>query len=128
MHVLDTSTWTWTRPLLEAGPAPTPRAGAAAAAAGENTFVICGGAERAPEGGLLGRGDAWALCLSGDAATARWELLAGEDGPLAPTGRNAHSLTVIGGATKGARLLLHGGWQPFVRTFDDSHVLTVEQE
>eukprot|EP00962_Isochrysis_galbana_P028475 scaffold9000_cov139-Isochrysis_galbana.AAC.6 len=125
VHVLDTATWTWIRPAIADGPAPTPRAGAAAAAAGHGTFVICCGAERSHDGQLRGRGDVWALILSDDASEARWELLLSEEDPLAPRGRNAHSLVSLG-VGNGVRMLLHGGWQPFVRTFDDSLVLTIE--
>jgi hypothetical protein len=125
VHVLDTSTWAWSRPAIADGPKPTPRAGSAAAAAGDGTFIVCCGAERSPEGQLRGRGDAWALSLSEDASEARWELLIGDDDPSAPRGRNAHSLTRLGTGDK-VRMLLHGGWQPFVETFDDSLVLTIE--
>ena len=48
--------------------------------------------------------------------------------PNAPGPRNAATLTPIdsGDDTSSTRLLLHGGWHPFVNTFGDSFVLTVD--
>lgn len=128
VHVLDTQAWTWSLPMVHEGASPGPRAGAAASATAiEGTFVVYGGAERADGGGLQGRGDAWALQLLGDTEAA-WELLLSENDASAPPGRNAHTLTKVGAVGTTTQLLLHGGWQPFVRTFEDTHELYVHDD
>ena len=115
---LDVKTWEW-RTLGSADQArPSARAGACAAPlpGGTAGIVVCCGAE-ASETGLVPRADAWALTLDGV-----WSRLLDDDAPDAPGPRNAATLTPLGDG----RLLLHGGWRPFVSTYGDSHVLTVE--
>lgn len=117
-YVLDTRTWKWAR---VPGSGPSARAGACAAALDGERMVLFGGAERAPGGaGLLPRDDAWLLRVPAD-APAQWEPLAPHDAKPPPA-RNAATLVHAGDG----RLVLHGGWQPFVRTYDDTHVLELE--
>ena len=118
---LDVLTWEWRRlGGDEEQPRPSARAGACAAPLpGGGGIVVCCGTE-ASETGLLPRADAWALTLDGGGV---WTRLLDDDAPTAPAPRNAATLTPLG---DGRGLLLHGGWRPFVSTYGDSHVLTVE--
>jgi len=121
---LDTVTWTW-RELAQGQGAkrPSPRAGSAACAVG-GKFVISGGAEppRSDLGlaGLVPRGDVWGLDLL---AEGGWQEIVDQEAPNAPAPRNAHTLTHIGEG----KLVLHGGWHPFVRTYDDTTALAVTE-
>ncbi|KAG8469756.1 hypothetical protein KFE25_006211 [Diacronema lutheri] len=127
--ILDTRSWAWSA-VRGAGAGPSPRAGAAAAAAGDGRAVVFGGAERAARGGggLLARGDAWLFEAGRAGQPPCWSLLAA-DAPAGgttarPRARNAATLSPLAPAPGGApRLLLHGGWQPFVETYGDTHVL-----
>ena len=133
-HALDTRTWEWralATPPSEGGllgklfgggfptaSAPTPRAGACAAPV-DVGIVVCCGAE-ASTSGLNPRADCW--LLRADEANlddASWELLAGDEAADAPMARNAASLVPLADG----KLLLTGGWHPFVSTFADSRVL-----
>lgn len=124
--LLDTETWHWSA-LKGAGAGPSPRAGSACAAAGDGCVVVFGGAERAQDsGGLVPRGDMWLLEAGRAGHPPRWSLLGGDSGkpPAAmPRPRNAATLTQIAPTPDGVpRLLLHGGWEPFVETFDDTFI------
>mmetsp|Transcript_28788 Transcript_28788/g.84366 ORF Transcript_28788/g.84366 Transcript_28788/m.84366 type:complete len:358 (+) Transcript_28788:21-1094(+) len=134
--VLDTSTWHWTR--LDPGTGPTARAGSCAAQVAEGQILIFGGAERAPSGqGLVARGDAWLLDVKPGAHASKWNLVVGDDAAEeggvqrdAPLPRNAASLTRVrsGGADLADAkdmLVLHGGWNPFVQTYDDTWVMHI---
>lgn len=121
-YVLDTRSWRWS---AVTGAGPSARAGSAAAAAGVGRAVVFGGAERAPDGnGLVARSDAW---LFDSRQLPHWSLLADESSDRSanvPRPRNAASLTPLAPKMDGTpRLLLHGGWNPFVETFDDTHIL-----
>mmetsp|Transcript_41823 Transcript_41823/g.103152 ORF Transcript_41823/g.103152 Transcript_41823/m.103152 type:complete len:208 (+) Transcript_41823:277-900(+) len=122
--VLDTRTWEWSK-VEGAGIGPSPRAGVSAASVTDGSVALFGGAERAPGGGLQPRADTWLLEAERDNVW-RWQLLR-DDGEAAagiPYRRNAASLTTLAPAADGrARLLLHGGWDPFVETYDDTHIL-----
>ena len=126
---LDTRTWRWRQ--LARGPfAPRPSARAGACAAplpGGGGMVMCCGAEtsQAPGGGFVPRGDVWALVLDANGEGATWTKLLDDDAPDAPGPRNAATLTPCGEPGK-KELLLHGGWRPFVSTYGDSHVLSIE--
>ena len=112
-YFLDTASWAW-RKLAALGPAP--RAGAAAAAlAGGAEVVLVGGAARGGDGGLDPQSDVWVLDVRGDA----WTKVEAGGAALAP--RNAHVLLPTGPTT----FVLHGGWHPFVRTFDDTLELDI---
>ncbi|KAJ8612220.1 hypothetical protein CTAYLR_002917 [Chrysophaeum taylorii] len=118
---LDTRTWTWRR-LAGDSDGPTPRAGSCASSYG-TTFLVCCGAERGATGGLVPRSDAWAL----DVQTGKWTLLI--DDPTALRPRNAATLS---GPLRHRKsdddtlvFALHGGWHPFVETFDDTHFLEI---
>jgi hypothetical protein len=131
--VLDTDAWAWEALKFESGaPAPSARAGAAAAAAGLGRAIIACGAERSPGGGLIGRSDAWLLDTRPDGMATWHRLSAGMSGGdlEAPRGRNAATLTALVAATPTSAaersFLLHGGWEPFVCTFDDDHELSVQ--
>mmetsp|Transcript_7017 Transcript_7017/g.21659 ORF Transcript_7017/g.21659 Transcript_7017/m.21659 type:complete len:280 (+) Transcript_7017:365-1204(+) len=145
---LDTATWTWRRVVGDEG--PTPRAGSSAAALDRNTLLVCCGAESSPEKGLVPRADVWALDLPSaswtlllddddvpprnaaafaflDSSTARDDLPADDGGPLLDTLDQATTDLAASSSKEEvtSRFLLHGGWHPFVRTFDDTAVLEV---
>lgn len=119
---LDTRSWEWTPLAMERdAPSPSPRAGSCAAPLpGGGGIVVCCGAESG-ESGLVPRGDAWALEVDSSGKRGCWTLLLDDDAPDAPGPRNAATLTPLGGS----ELLLHGGWRPFVSTYEDSHVLRI---
>eukprot|EP00965_Chrysotila_dentata_P252091 6210481-Pleurochrysis_carterae.AAC.3 len=110
---LDTSSWEWTA-LQPKGIGPSPRAGACAASIGETKMVVAYGAERSDAGGLDPRADVWTLDIS--SSPPEWLMVTAEGDAAA---RNAASLTTM--STAPAELLLHGGWKPFVKTYDDTH-------
>ena len=119
-YALDTVTWEWRALATAGGACPTPRAGACAAPLpGGRGIVMCCGAEATPNG-LNPRADVWALELDGEGGA--WTQLLADDAPNAPGPRNAATLTPL----PDGKLLLHGGWRPFVSTYGDSHVLSVE--
>ena len=112
--VLDCDTWTW-RALNARGPAP--RAGAAAAPLGPDAMLLVGGALRdAATGGLAPSDEVWVL----DVAADEWRAVAPAGAGLFEP-RNAHVLGRVSPDT----FLLHGGWQPFVRSYGESFKLEV---
>jgi hypothetical protein len=88
---------------------------------------MSGGAEppaAGEPGGLVPRGDVWHLgvaAAAGGRVEEAWRLAAGDAAAGAPAPRNAHSLTHLGNG----RVLCHGGWHPFVRTFGDTALLAI---
>lgn len=105
---LDTETWQW---QLLSCIGPSPRAAPCLAAISDVRAVLFGGAETS-ENGLRPRADTWMLHVEEE----RWELLL-EDGPPP---RNAATLTVD---DTGNGLILAGGWNPFIETYDDCYRL-----
>ena len=132
---LDTTSWTWRTIRSDDDDdvrhnRPTPRAGATAAALDDHIFLVCCGAE-ASDTGLVPRSDLWALDLHSSNAP-EWTLLIDDHPSPSIPRRNAATLTFLdsdpssssdGGTT--TRFLLHGGWHPFVRTYDDTAILVV---
>ena len=104
-YVLDCDTWAW-RALAATG--PQPRAAGAAASLDFSRILLVGGAAR-DESGLAPLDDVWCLDVEADAWT-RVETNA-DFGP-----RNAHVLCRLGGGN----FMAHGGWVPFVSTYDDT--------
>ena len=131
-YALDTSTWHW-RALNAANSAahrPSARAGACAAALDGRTALFFGGAERAPDNaGLIPRDDTWTLSMPSATWTKVSPAEADDTAPvelacgIAPGPRNAASLCAL----REGELLLHGGWVPFVSTYDDTHTLEIER-
>ena len=68
------------------------------------------------EGGLQPLNDFFVL----DTRALRWQYPKLAPGGAAPSPRNAATLTAVG-----ARLVLHGGWNPFVQTYNDTFVMDV---
>ena len=113
---LDTRSWTWRVLDIASSPVPSPRAGSCAARA-DGGIAIFGGAEAKPEGGLNPRADAWLL----DVEQETWTCILDDGAKGAPPARNAASMSPLGNR----QYLIHGGWHPFVETFDDTHVLEI---
>jgi len=68
----------------------------------------------------------WALQVGSSHDDGKWTLLLDDGAPCAPGPRNAATLSALGDGSQGeGRLLLHGGWRPFLSTYTDSHVLTI---
>lgn len=109
---LDTKKWTW-RQLAEDGAGPTARAGSCASSF-DSEFIVCCGAERTHDGGLVPRADVWTF----DVPKRKWTQR--HDGDVQP--RNAASLS---GPRPDSSFLLHGGWHPFLETYSDSALLTL---
>ena len=117
--------WMW-RSLCADGPRPSARAGAAVAPCGSDAILLMCGAERANDSSLVPTSDAWLLALD-RLECGSWSRMEYQgDGP--PVARNAAILCAIHDhwvdKNRAGRLLLHGGWYPFVETRSDSILLT----
>ena len=121
--VLNTSTWEWNLVQVnENSPRPSPRASPCLCKYSNYCAVVFGGASRGSTG-LVPEGDVWALQLDEDYKTGAWVLLV----PEGPPPRNAASLNLISNKDDGTKeYLLHGGWAPFVETFEDCFILQVK--
>eukprot|EP00898_Chlorokybus_atmophyticus_P001356 jgi/Chlat1/2220/Chrsp17S02544 len=118
VHYLDLDTMIWTKPEAS-GNWPSPRAAAGAAALHNKVFVF-GGACRANgsdanSGGLVPLDDLHAL----DTESCRWETVQLK-GSTKPGPRNAAQLVA-----KEGKLVIYGGWKPFVQSYSDTHILHV---
>lgn len=93
-------------------PQPPPRPNAPAHPPPTQPGLNC----RADGSGLEPLADAWAL----DTEALCWRQLSIQGD--APSARNAAMLAPLGGG----QLLYHGGWRPFVETFNDTYILQLE--
>ena len=104
---------------------PPPRCSQAVGVLSENSLYLFGGAYYDPAG-LLPLGDLWRL----DLKSREWEEVVGSasSSSSSPSPRNASAFGVVElpGGKKG--LLIHGGWDPFRKTHDDTWLLTEEEE
>ena len=104
---------------------PPPRCSQAVGVLSENSLYLFGGAYYDPAG-LLPLGDLWRL----DLESREWEevLAPSSSSSPSPSPRNASAFGVVDlpGGKKG--LLIHGGWDPFRKTHDDTWLLTEEEE
>ncbi|GLC36198.1 hypothetical protein PLESTB_001369300 [Pleodorina starrii] len=130
LWVLDTGAMTW-RQLTPEGPMPQARCShvAGACAAGGDVasryLLLAGGSYYVQPGQLKPLDDV----ILYDTQTNRWiepEVEGPRPSPrnaaiLAPLRRNGHG----GGGGGGDRFVLHGGWRPFVETYDDTYIVTV---
>jgi hypothetical protein len=111
----------WTR--LWGGPAEGDADSAAAphvrcshvAADVDGGLFILGGSYYTEQGSLCPLDDAWRFDLKGGKG---WQKVALEG--ATPAARNAAILAPLGGQ----RLLYHGGWRPFVETYDDTWIIS----
>ncbi|KAF5839410.1 hypothetical protein DUNSADRAFT_812 [Dunaliella salina] len=123
LYALDLPTMEWSK-LSPSGSQPHARCahGAAAAPLGRHLLVF-GGAfykdEVAGGGGLQVLDDA--ICY--DTIDNKWEHVAHASGPPVPA-RNAHTLVPI--AKDENKWLLHGGWVPFISTFNDTYMVELK--
>mmetsp|Transcript_14114 Transcript_14114/g.38160 ORF Transcript_14114/g.38160 Transcript_14114/m.38160 type:complete len:386 (+) Transcript_14114:86-1243(+) len=123
LYALDLLTNEWTK-LSPSGAQPHARCahGAAAAPLGRHLLVF-GGAfykdQVAGGGGLQVLDDT--ICY--DTVDNKWVPVAQGSGPPLPA-RNAHTLVPI--AKHENKWLLHGGWVPFVSTFNDTYVVELK--
>lgn len=69
------------------------------------------------EGGLQPLDDLFAL----DTKTMTWRYPKLAPAGAGPSPRNAATLTAVGGT----HLVLHGGWNPFVKSYNDTFVMDV---
>jgi N-acetylneuraminic acid mutarotase len=103
---------TWQR-LSPGGRPPHARCSHAAAAAGGD-IVYSGGSYYKEGGGLQPLADTFVL----DTAANEWRWPDEQDGGAKPAARNAATMNKVG-----EQLVLHGGWNPFVETYNDTWVL-----
>ena len=122
-------------PSTSSSSSPPPRCSQAVGVLSKGSLYLFGGAYYDPAG-LLPLGDLWRL----DLETREWEQVdLGSNNPssssddassaaaAAPSPRNASAFGVVdlSGGRKG--LLIHGGWDPFRKTHDDTWLLTEEE-
>ena len=110
---------------------PPPRCSHAVGVLSGESLYLFGGAYYDPAG-LLPLGDLWRL----DLRSREWEEVALADpsadpsspSSSSPSPRNASAFGVVDlpGGKRG--LLIHGGWDPFRKTHDDTWLLTEEEE
>ncbi|PNH07325.1 Acyl-CoA-binding domain-containing protein 5 [Tetrabaena socialis] len=135
LWVLDVDSMTW-RQLQPEGPAPHARCSHTAAAAGGASasssaspaggagryLVVAGGSYYTEPGRLQPLADVAVY----DTQANRW-VEAAVEGPL-PSPRNAAILAPLRSTVDGgSRFVLHGGWWPFVETYNDTYILTVKE-
>ncbi|KXZ45616.1 hypothetical protein GPECTOR_52g19 [Gonium pectorale] len=125
LWVLDPKALTWQQ-LAPDGPAPQARCSHVAGACGEGgRFLLAiGGSFRPEPGKPLQPLDDVVLY---DTQANRWlePLVCGPR----PAARNAAVMEPLPRGPDGAdRFLLHGGWRPFVQTYNDSYIVTVRVE
>jgi hypothetical protein len=70
------------------------------------------------EGGLQPLNDFFVL----DTKQLQWQYPRLAGGAAGPSPRNAATMTAVG-----SKLVLHGGWHPFVRTYNDTFVADVSR-
>jgi hypothetical protein len=87
-------------------------------------LLVLGGSYYTPQGSLCPLDDAWWFDASAGGGTWRRVALGGGDA-RPPAARNAAVLAPLPSAdpTRRRRFLYHGGWRPFVETYDDSWIL-----
>uniref|UniRef100_A0A7S1B606 Uncharacterized protein n=1 Tax=Corethron hystrix TaxID=216773 RepID=A0A7S1B606_9STRA len=140
VFILDLDSWKWTR-INSRSTGPSERAAPCLCALNNRSLVMFGGAE-ATSTGLRARGDVWALNISAKDRQCKWDLLLDDQGDndkkveegYAPHPRNAATLDLLEGFSLGEHmkdnvyyLLLHGGWSPFKKTFNDNFVLQLSE-
>ena len=105
---------------------PPPRCSQAVGVLSEDSLYLFGGAYYDPAG-LLPLGDLWRL----DLKSREWEEVEIEevDGARpSPSPRNASAFGVVELPRGKKGLLIHGGWDPFRKTHNDTWLLTEEEE
>jgi len=156
-YVLDIRTWEWKQVEIVYDDDndndivyPSPRAGSCLVTYKTNCAILFGGAEKnnnnnynnGPQQKTFNpKGDVWALHLTtnndnnkdDEIITGKWELLLDEkkkndDDDPKPNPRNAATLTpILSSSDATTKFLLTGGWEPFVRTWDDSFILSITE-
>ncbi|KAG2502040.1 hypothetical protein HYH03_000534 [Edaphochlamys debaryana] len=122
LWALDPAAMTW-QELRPEGPAPHARCSHVAAAACSGRYLVAHGGSFYEQPGKLQPLDDVVVY---DTQAKRW-LEAKVEGPR-PRARNAHVMVPLRPAAGSAadRFLLHGGWRPFVESYNDSFIVTVE--
>ena len=145
VFILNIDTWAWDKIDLASDCSPAPRASPCMCVVNEDTLILYGGAEYVSNNDgsnmLYGHADTWSLCINKQNKSAQWELLIPEDeNNEIPPGRNAATLSQTSKETilemiqddvdnefddDAFYYILHGGWKPFQKTFNDMFVLKV---
>mmetsp|Transcript_61399 Transcript_61399/g.150277 ORF Transcript_61399/g.150277 Transcript_61399/m.150277 type:complete len:458 (-) Transcript_61399:193-1566(-) len=156
VFVLDSQTWEWTpvEMIVDGTKAdqhgPSPRASPCFVTLDDTTCLLFGGASVPEEGGLDGCNDTWLLELDfdtsekGDKVTAKWTCVFEDDvnSDKSPPGRNAATMILVSPQTAFELLskedtddnassryfLLHGGWFPFRKTYNEDFMLKVRKD
>ena len=134
----QTSSSSSSSPFSSSSPSPScsppPRCSHAVGVLSDESLYLFGGACYDPAAGLLPLGDLWRL----DLQSREWEEVAAPaaasspsssgDSSTSPSPRNAAAFGVVDLPGGGKGLLIHGGWDPFRKTHDDTWLLTEEEE
>ena len=81
-----------------------------------DTLLLLGGGGCREAGGLQPLSDFFVL----DTRALAWQYPKPAPGAAGPSPRNAATLTAVGSS-----LVLHGGWNPFVQSYNDTFVMDV---
>lgn len=98
------------------GNTPPARCSHCAVAVGSTLYILGGSYYRDDGSGLQPLDDCWALDTSAQPLTWRQVSIQGD----VPAARNAAVAGVVG-----HRVVYHGGWRPFQRTFNDTFEMEV---
>ena len=158
VFILDCEKWEWTpvEMIVDGTQAdkhsPSPRASPCFVTLDDTTCLLFGGASVPEEGGLYGCNDTWLLEIDfnsekGDKVTAKWTCVFEDDvnSDKSPPGRNAATLIAVspesasellsssrkedtGSNGSSMYFLLHGGWFPFRKTYNEDFILRVKKE
>mmetsp|Transcript_61398 Transcript_61398/g.150269 ORF Transcript_61398/g.150269 Transcript_61398/m.150269 type:complete len:458 (-) Transcript_61398:211-1584(-) len=155
VFVLDSQTWEWTpvEMIVDGTKAdrhgPSPRASPCFVTLDDTTCLLFGGASVLEAGGLYGCNDTWLLELDfntsakGGKVTAKWTSVFEDDvnSGTSPPGRNAATMIPVSSQNASQLLsiegtdiddsskyfLLHGGWFPFRKTYNEDFILKVSK-